>query len=389
MKFVIKLLCGLSVVGVIAYFAMQDTNALVFDNAYISGRTLTITANNNGRLELIGNLKDKRLKKGQIIAYVNPTINELEIDELQEELRLTLNEELKTCLQKDVTVLKRSVEELDLELSQKKLKRLTSLSKTAAVSDEEVDQAGIEFHRSQQLIKIREKEHQIDTLDNHFEILQRPRISLLLARLKKAFFTREQLIIRAPYDGYVYEYYVYNGQQVELGDKLVLFVPKEDMIVEANVLESKLDMIHPNDPVEVTSFVFGKERIFEGSIISVVPSATSTFAGLPRNISDSNWVKVEQRVPVRILLQGSEKELDMLPIGSSVEVKLSLVQPTHYTSVQTNSDAEPVAPTELQLGINTTDQAPKWLQEYKDRLNLIIDETRKAQEAVSPNECVI
>ncbi|UAA38027.1 HlyD family efflux transporter periplasmic adaptor subunit [Paraneptunicella aestuarii] len=389
MKFVIKLLCGLSVVGVIAYFAMQDTNALVFDNAYISGRTLTITANNNGRLELIGNLKDKRLKKGQIIAYVNPTINELEIDELQEELRLSLNEELKTCLQKDVTVLKRTVEELDLELSQKKLKRLTSLSKTAAVSDEAVDQADIEFHRSQQLIKIREKEHQIDTLDNHFEILQRPRISLLLARLKKAFFTREQLIIRAPYDGYVYEYYVYNGQQVELGDKLVLFVPKEDMIVEANVLESKLDMIRPNDPVEVTSFVFGKERIFEGSIISVVPSATSTFAGLPRNISDSNWVKVEQRVPVRILLQGSEKELDMLPIGSSVEVKMNLEQPTHYTSVQASSEPEPAAPTELQLGINAAEPDPKWLREYKDRLSLIIDETRKAQEAVSPNECVI
>jgi len=389
LKFVIKLFCGLSILGVVAYFFMQDRNVLVFDNAYISGRTLTITANNDGRLELVSNLKDRRLKKGQTIAYVNPTIIELEVDELLEELRLTLNEELKSCLQTDVSLLKHSMEELELELSQKKLMRLTSLSKTAAVSDEELEQANLKFNRSLQLIKIREREHQIDTLDNHFEILQRPRISLLLARLKKAFFTREQLIIRAPYDGYIYEYYVYDGQQVQLGDKLALFVPKEDAIVEANVLESQLDMIRPNDRVEVTSFIFGKERILDGSIISIVPSATSTFAGLPRNISDSNWVKVEQRVPVRILLHGSEKELDMLPIGSSVEVKLSREQLTHATPDQANAKPDPLASKQQQLDTHAAEHEAKWLREYNDRLSLIINETKKAQEALPLFECMI
>jgi len=113
---------------------------------------------------------------------------------------------------------------------------------------------------------------------------------------------------------------VYPGRYVKKAENLLILIPKEEQVIEANVLESEISLISPGTAVMVVPDVGGGKRRFSGVVQSIVPAVAATFSPLPRNNLDSNWIKTTQRIPILITLAPSSEKTSELPLGSSVKV---------------------------------------------------------------------
>ncbi len=129
-------------------------------------------------------------------------------------------------------------------------------------------------------------------------------------------------VITAPYDGRMGRRTIEKGQMIDAGQVLAYIVNKEtDKWVIANYKETQVRHMHIGEMAEIEADAFPGKK-FKGKIISLSPATGSSFSLLPPDNSTGNYVKIVQRVPVRIKLTGSEKEIEPLKVGMNVNVRM-------------------------------------------------------------------
>ena len=126
--------------------------------------------------------------------------------------------------------------------------------------------------------------------------------------------------LRAPVNGMVSERSMEPGQTVSHGQALMAIVPLEDVWVTANFKESQLKNMHPGQPVEIEVDAYGKK--YKGHVDSIAAATGARFSLLPPENATGNYVKVVQRVPVKIVLEPGENQDRYLRLGMSVEPKV-------------------------------------------------------------------
>ncbi len=126
--------------------------------------------------------------------------------------------------------------------------------------------------------------------------------------------------ITAPYDGRMGRRTIEVGQMINVGEVLAFIVNNEtDKWVVANYKETQVEHMHTGDSVKIVADAY-PNRTFHGTIISLSPATGSSFSLLPPDNSTGNYVKIVQRIPVRIRVDGDRKEIDVLKVGMNVNV---------------------------------------------------------------------
>jgi len=158
------------------------------------------------------------------------------------------------------------------------------------------------------------------TIDNNPEVLA------ARAALDQARVDLERTVIKAPVDGVVSRRQVQVGQRVQPGAMLMLVVPVQAAYVDANFKEVELAKVRPGQPVKLTSDLYGEDVVYHGKVVGFSGGTGAAFALVPAQNATGNWIKVVQRLPVRIKLDPKELEAHPLRVGLSMNVDVQLAK---------------------------------------------------------------
>jgi membrane fusion protein (multidrug efflux system) len=151
-----------------------------------------------------------------------------------------------------------------------------------------------------------------------------PDVAAAKAALDQARLDLARTVIRAPIDGVVTNRQVQIGQRIAAGNSVMTIVPVGAVYVDANFKEGQLTRVRPGQPAELTSDLYGSKAVFHGRVIGFAGGTGSAFALIPAQNATGNWIKVVQRLPVRIALDPKELASHPLRVGLSMEAKVDV-----------------------------------------------------------------
>jgi membrane fusion protein (multidrug efflux system) len=149
-----------------------------------------------------------------------------------------------------------------------------------------------------------------------------PEVAAARARVEQAKVDLERTVIRAPMDGVVVQRAVQVGQRVQSGASLMSVVPIAEAYVDANFKEMQLSQVREGQVVELVSDLYGSDVVFHGRVVGLGGGTGSAFALIPAQNATGNWIKVVQRVPVRIAIDRADLLKHPLRVGLSMEATI-------------------------------------------------------------------
>jgi len=153
-----------------------------------------------------------------------------------------------------------------------------------------------------------------------------PEVAAAQAKVDQARLDLARTVIRAPIDGVVAKNTVEVGQRVESGAQLMTVVPIQAAYVNANFKEGQLRKMRIGQPVVLTSDYYGSGVKFHGRIVGLAGGTGSAFAVIPAQNATGNWIKVVQRLPVRVALDPAELKAHPLRVGLSMNVDVDIAK---------------------------------------------------------------
>ncbi len=152
---------------------------------------------------------------------------------------------------------------------------------------------------------------------------ENPEVAAARVRVDEARLDLARTVIRAPIDGVVAKNDVQIGQRVQVGQPLMSVVPVGQAYVNANFKEQQLRKVRPGQPVELTSDLYGGGVKYRGTVVGVSGGTGSAFAVIPAQNATGNWIKVVQRLPVRIAIDPKDLQAHPLRVGMSMNAQIS------------------------------------------------------------------
>jgi membrane fusion protein (multidrug efflux system) len=151
-----------------------------------------------------------------------------------------------------------------------------------------------------------------------------PEVLAAQAKVAQAKLELERTVIRAPIDGVITRRNVQIGQRVAPGTALMLIVPVRQLYVDANFKEGQLDRVKVGQPVTLTSDLYGGDVEYHGRVVGLSGGTGSSFALIPAQNATGNWIKVVQRLPVRVALDSRELQAHPLRVGLSMNAEIDV-----------------------------------------------------------------
>ena len=328
-------------------------NTVSTDNAYVGAETASITSMVTGQVSEVFTSDTKQVKKGDLLVQIDPRDAEIAVAQAKAELIKAQRQYKQTqanssSLSSQIYVSGDAIQsavaqvakaKADLVKAQDDYNRRVQLSTSGAISKEElstsqaavntakaafdVAQAGLAQAKSSQ------KAAQ-SNLDANEALIRganeesTPDVLVAQAKLKQALLDLERTQIKAPLDGVVTRRNIQVGQRVSQGTSLMMIVPENQLYVDANFKESQLEKVRAGQKVTLTSDLYGDSVEYTGTIVGFSGGTGAAFALIPAQNATGNWIKVVQRLPVRIQLDSKELEKHPLRVGLSMEVKVDL-----------------------------------------------------------------
>ena len=304
-----------------AYWAMALRFVQSTDDAYVSGNVVQITPQISGTVVSIGADDTQFVKAGQTLVQLDQSDASLALDQAEAQLARTVREVrnlFATTAQLQAAV---TVRQTDLARATNDLERRERLAGAGAVSREELQHARDAYNSAKAAVVAAEQElaatrARIDrtTIENH------PEVRSAAANLRNAYLAHSRTVLPAPVSGFVAKRAVQLGQRVSPGSPLMAIVPLEDVWVDANFKEPQLATMRVGQPVSLTADLYGGKIEYHGKVAGFGAGTGSAFALLPAQNATGNWIKIVQRVPVRIALDPQELAAHPLQIGLSMQV---------------------------------------------------------------------
>jgi membrane fusion protein (multidrug efflux system) len=220
----------------------------------------------------------------------------------------------------------------DLERAKTDLDRRQALASSGAVSGDELTSAKNRYAEAQAALaqaaaakRAAEGNREANrVLIEGVDVAQNPEVAAARARLAQAQLDLDRTVIRAPLSGEVSKKTVEPGQHVQTGVPIMQVVPTAEMFVDANFKEVQLDRVRPGQSVTLTSDLYGRGVKFHGRVRGLTGGTGSAFSLIPAQNASGNWIKVVQRVPVRIDLDPKELKEHPLRVGLSMKASVDL-----------------------------------------------------------------
>ncbi|MBH1666452.1 multidrug efflux MFS transporter periplasmic adaptor subunit EmrA [Stenotrophomonas maltophilia] len=295
------------------------------DDAYVQGNLVQITPLVAGTVVAINADDGMRVERGQLLVQLDPADTSVALQQAEANLAKTVRQ---------TRGLYRSVEgaQADLNARQVTLKRVREdfarrrdLAATGAISNEELAHARDELAAAEAAVAgSRETVERNRALVDDTVIATQPDVQAAAAQLRQAYLNNARAGIVAPGTGYVARRSVQVGQRVQPGAALMAVVPTEQMWVEANFKETQLRHMRLGQEVELKSDLYAGDVKYKGRVQSLGLGTGSAFSLLPAQNASGNWIKIVQRVPVRIAIDAKQLAEHPLRIGLSMKAEVSL-----------------------------------------------------------------
>ena len=340
-----KALTGVTALVIVAGIAYAIYWALVLnhvestDNAYVQGNVVQITPQVGGTVVAIGADDTDHVKAGQVLVQLDPADAQVALDQAEAQLAQTVRE-VRTLYANNST-LAAQVEAHNADLARARseqaraqgdVARRTPLLASGAVGQEEFDHTKAQLTAAQSsvaaaqsaLLAAREQLASNQTQTDGIAVAQHPSVLRAAARVREATLALERVRLVAPVDGYVAKRTVQLGQRVAAGAPLLSVIALDKVWVEANFKESQLRNLRIGQPVELVADVYGNKVSYHGAVEGLGAGTGAAFALLPAQNATGNWIKVVQRLPVRVALDAAEVAAHPLRVGLSMEARVDV-----------------------------------------------------------------
>ena len=354
-KWLLRLALAVLVIGAIyaLWYLLVGRNYVSTDNAYVNAEIAQVTPLISAQATEVRVIDTQAVKRGDILVRLDPTnariaVAQAEADLAEARRRFRQTAATSTSLSAQVQARGADIAQANAQLAAAQadydkaridLQRREALSPEGAVSGEEVTsarkafaaaragleqaRAGVATARATQGAAAGELAAN-DALVSGSTIETDPAVLAAKAKLENARLDLGRTIIRAPIDGVVTRRQVQVGQRVAQGSPIMSIVPLAQVYVDANFKERQLRQVRIGMPATVIADIYGGDVVYHGKVMGFSGGTGSSLALIPAQNATGNWIKVVQRLPVRIALDPRELAAHPLRVGLSTEVEIDL-----------------------------------------------------------------
>ncbi|HKS57115.1 MAG TPA: HlyD family secretion protein [Steroidobacteraceae bacterium] len=289
------------------------------DNAYTAAENAQITPAISGIVREVRVSDTQQVKQGDVIVILDDTDARLAVAQAEAELGRAMRR-VRGYVANDASLAAQLLAaKADLQRAKVDLERREVLASSGSVSGDELTKARNAFANAQASVAaaLGSRDANAALIADTTEATN-PEVELARARRDQALVNLERTVIRASTAGVIARRTVQVGQQVQSGSPLLWIVPLQQVHVDANFKEVQLERVRIGQPVEVHSDLYGRSVTYRGTVAGLAGGTGSTFATIPAQNATGNWIKVVQRVPVRIELDAQELAARPLQVGLSM-----------------------------------------------------------------------
>jgi membrane fusion protein, multidrug efflux system len=343
------------------------------DNAYVQANVVQITPQVAGTVLEVRADDTNAVKAGEALVRLDPADARVAVEQAEAQLAQTVRE-VRTLYTNNGTlaaqVAMREADlarvRADLAKTDDDLRRRAPLVASGAVGKEEFDHANAQLAAARSALAaaqsgLRAAQEQLASnrsLTDGTDVQQHPNVQRAAAHVREAYLALARIELAAPVDGVVARRSVQVGQRVQAGAPLMSLVAMDHLWVDANFRESQLAKVRIGQPATLEADVYGTKVQYHGTVAGLGAGTGAAFALLPAQNATGNWIKVVQRVPVRIALDTAELAQHPLRVGLSMQVDID-VRDTSGKLLAERAPEPPHAPAEGASAHNDDDIASR------------------------------
>lgn len=346
-------------------FSLRETT----DDAYVGGNQVGISAQVPGIVTGVFADDTQRVNAGQVLVRLDATDADVALRKASSALAQAVRQvrqQTQSAAGADAAL---GARRNDLKRAQDDLRRRIPLLAEKAVAPEEVQHARDAVDTAQSALESAQRQADASrALIDGGDVASNPAVEQARANFRQAWVAAQRNAIVAPIDGYVAQRSVQVGNSVQPGQQLMTVIPLHDLWVDANFKESQLRHVRIGQPARIEADIYGGDVTYHGKVVGLGAGTGSAFSLLPAQNATGNWIKVVQRVPVRIALDARDLDTHPLRIGLSTAVTVDIssdtgdtlarspattpvAQTTVYDEVATKADAAADAIVRNNLGV--------------------------------------
>ncbi len=337
------------------YWALIARNHVSTDDAYVGADSADVTPLVSEPVTVVNVVDTQPVKQGQILVQLDDTDAKIEVAQAQAQLGQAMRKVQgyfanENALQGQISARQADIQradaqiasaQSDLDRARTELQRREKLASSGAVSGDELTQAQNAFHTAEAaLSEAKASRTQAEAnltaaggnravntaLIQGVDVGHNPEVAAAQAKLDQAQLDLDRTVLRAPLDGVVAKKNVSVGQRVQIGSTLMTIVPITQSYVDANFKEVQLRKVRIGQPVTLTSDFYGSGVKFHGTVIGMGGGTGSAFALIPAQNATGNWIKIVQRLPVRVAVNPDDMKAHPLRVGLSMSVDIDIAQ---------------------------------------------------------------
>ena len=348
-KRALLIVAAVVIVGAIAWLAYyflyarwhQDT-----DDAYVQGNVVSIVPQTSGTVISIDADDGMKVEAGQALVHLDANDAQVAYDQSVANLAGTVRQVRGLYSSVDAGQADLRAREVAVSQARADVNRRSGLVASGAVSREELAHARDMLAAAEAALSgSRGNLSRSRALVDATTLSKQPQVQAAASQLRQAYLNLQRSAIVAPVSGYVAKRQVQLGQRVQPGATLMTIVPLEQVWVEANFKETQLGKMRIGQPVEVHSDLYGGDIEYDGKVAALGLGTGSAFSLLPAQNASGNWIKIVQRVPVRIELDPKQLVEHPLRLGLSMSVDVAVRDQSGSSLAAARKDVKPVLAT--------------------------------------------
>jgi membrane fusion protein, multidrug efflux system len=295
------------------------------DDAYVNGNVVQITPQVTGTVIAVNADDTQTVQIGAPLVVLDPADARVALQQAEANLAQVVRQVRGLFADDNQYQAQVAVRRSDLSRAQDDLRRRMTIAQTGAVSQEEISHARDAVRSAQAALDASQQQLASNqALTANTTISSHPNVLAAAAKVRDAYLNHARNTLPAPVTGYVAKRSVQVGQRVSPGNPLMAIVPLNAVWVDANFKEVQLKHMRVGQPVNLTADVYGSSVVYHGKVVGFSAGTGSAFSLLPAQNATGNWIKVVQRLPVRIELDPHELAQHPLRIGLSMLAEVDI-----------------------------------------------------------------
>ncbi|WP_422648482.1 Multidrug resistance protein A [Cupriavidus sp. H18C1] len=343
-----RLLLSLTAAVVVAglayggYWALYARHFESTDDAYVAGNVVQVTPLVPGTVVAIGADDTQLVNAGQPLIQLDRADSEVALAQAEAQLAQAVREVRTLYVNNGSLAANVALRQADVARAREDLKRRQAIAGSGAVSSEELAHARTTLQAAESALQAaREQLASNKALTDQTTVEKHPNVQRAAANVRAAYLNYARSQLPAPVTGYVAKRSVQVGQRVAAGAPLMAVVPLDQVWVDANFKEVQITHMRIGQPVTLHADVYGTDVEYHGKVAGFSAGTGSAFSLLPAQNATGNWIKVVQRLPVRIALDPQQLKDHPLRIGLSMNVTVD-VRKTEGAAMTTTTAGEPM-----------------------------------------------